>query len=67
MLLSGLVYKYKCGACNVTYYGKTKRHFKVRIFEHFGISHLIWKKLKTDNNANSNPRTPIMSQLLSIL
>ena len=31
-LLSGLVYKYKCGGCNATYYGKTKRHFKVRIF-----------------------------------
>ena len=22
MLLSGLVYKYKCGGCNATYYGK---------------------------------------------
>ena len=29
MLLSGLVCKYKCGGCNATYYGKTKRHFKV--------------------------------------
>ena len=27
ILLSGLVYKYKCGGCNATYYGKTKRHF----------------------------------------
>ena len=27
-LLSGIVYKYKCGSFNVTYYGKTKRHFK---------------------------------------
>ena len=34
MLLSGLVYQYKCGGCNATYYGKTKRHFKVRICEH---------------------------------
>ena len=31
MLLSGPVYKYKRGGCNSTYYGKTKRHFKVRI------------------------------------
>ena len=29
MLLSGLVYKYKCGDCNATYYEKTKRNFKI--------------------------------------
>ena len=40
MLLSGLVYKYKCGSCNATYYGKNKNPFKVRICEQFGISHL---------------------------
>ena len=50
MLLSGLVYQYKCGGCNVTYYGKTKRHFKVPICEHLGISHLTGKKVKIDNN-----------------
>ena len=50
MLLSGLVYQYKCGGCNATYYGKTKRHFKVRICEHLGISHLTDKKVKIDNN-----------------
>ena len=31
MLLSGLIYKYKCGDCSANYYGKTKDHFKVRI------------------------------------
>ena len=50
MLLSGLVYKYKCGGCNATYYGKTKHHFKVWICEHLGISHLTGKKVKIDNN-----------------
>ena len=30
-LLSGIVYKFKCGDCNATYYGKTKGHFKVRM------------------------------------
>ena len=44
MLLSGLVYQYKCAGCNATYYGKTKRHFKVRICEHLGISHLTEKR-----------------------
>ena len=50
MLFLGLVYKYKCGGCNAIYYGKTKRHFKVRICEHLGISHLTEKKVKIDNN-----------------
>ena len=38
ILLSGLVYQYNCGGCNATYHRKTKRHFKVRICEHLGIS-----------------------------
>ena len=50
MLLSGLVYSYKCGACNASYYGTTKHHFKVRICEHLDISHLTGKKVKIDNN-----------------
>ena len=50
MLLWGLVYKYKCGGCNATYYGKTKCYFKIRICEHLGISHLTGKKVKIDNN-----------------
>ena len=37
-LRSGIVYKFQCGSCNVTCYGKTKRHFKVRMWEHLGIS-----------------------------
>ena len=47
---SGLVYKYKWGGCNATYYGKTKRHSETRICEHLGISHLTGKKIKIDNN-----------------
>ena len=50
LLHSGLVYKYKRVGCNVTYYGKTKRHFKVRICEHLGISHLTGERVKIDNN-----------------
>ena len=50
MLLSGLFYKYMCGGCSATYYGKIKRHFKVHFFEHLGISHLSGEKVKIDNN-----------------
>ena len=64
----GLVYKYKCGGCDATYYGKAKRHFQIRICEHLGISHLTGKNVKIDNNkANDDPRTPLMLQLVSIL
>ena len=50
MLLSGIVYQCKCGGCNAIYYGKTKCHFKVRIYEYLGILHLTEKKVKIDNN-----------------
>ena len=42
-LRSGIVYKFQCGSCNATYYGKTKRHLKVRMCEHLGISALTGK------------------------
>ena len=44
LMRSGVVYRCSCNAC---YYGKTKRHFKVRIAEHIGISHLTGKPRKT--------------------
>ena len=40
----------KYGDCNATYYGKTKHHFKCRICEHLGISHLIGKNVRIDHN-----------------
>ena len=44
-------YKFQCGSCNATYYGKTKRHFKVRICEHLGISALPGKRVKGDDDS----------------
>ena len=46
-LRSGLVYKFKCAGCIATYYGKTKRHFKVRACEHLGISPLTGKRVSS--------------------
>ena len=37
-LQSNFVYKFKCGSCTASYYGKTYRHMKVRISEHQGAS-----------------------------
>ena len=50
IILSGLVCKIKCGSCSATCYGKTKRHFKVRICKRLGIPHLTGKKANIDNN-----------------
>ena len=47
----GIVYKFKCGGCNATYYGKTKRHFKVRMCEHLGVSTLTGKRMKGENHS----------------
>ena len=50
-LCSSIVYKFKCGGCNATYYGKTKFHLKVRMFEHVGVSALAGKSVKGDNDS----------------
>ena len=50
-LHSGMVYKFECGGYNVTFYSKTKRHFKVRMCEKLGISALTGKRKKGDKNS----------------
>ena len=45
-LRSNIVYRYTCSNCNVTYYGKTYRHFFTRAAEHMGISNLTGKRVK---------------------
>ena len=45
-LRSGIIYRYRCSNCNVTYYGKTFRHFYTSAAEHMGISNLTEKRLK---------------------
>ena len=45
-LRSGIIYRYRCSSCNVTYYGKTFRHFYTRAAENMGISNLTEKRLK---------------------
>ena len=45
-LQSNFVYKFKCGSCTASYYGKTSRHMKVRISEHQGVSPRTGKRVK---------------------
>ena len=50
-LQSHLVYKFSCGNCNVTYYGKTEHHLNVRSSEHICISHLTGKRVECKPSA----------------
>ena len=45
-LRANVVYKFFCGRCNATYYGKTCCHLSVRVGEHSGVSPLNGKKSK---------------------
>ena len=53
-LRSCIIYKFKCGGYNTAYYGKTKRHVKVRICEHLAVSALTGKKVQGDNDSAIN-------------
>ena len=53
-LQSHIVYKVLFGSCSGTYYGKTKRHLKVRSSEYLGISHLTRRRVECKPSAVSN-------------
>ena len=46
IIRSGIIYRYTCSNCQVTYYGKTFHHLYTRAAEHMGISNLTGKRLK---------------------
>ena len=52
------VYKFTCGRCNATYYGKTCHHCKVRVGEHSGISTL------TNKRSNSKKSTTVKDHMV---
>ena len=60
-LRSKVLYRYTCNGCNSIYYGKTKRHFLVRAYEHLGISVATGKEF-TYNPKNTN-NTSILDHL----
>ena len=43
---SGIVYRYTCTNCKVTYYGKTFCHFFTRVSGHMETSNLTGKRIK---------------------
>ena len=60
VLRSHLIYKFQCGNCNISYVGKTYRHFQVRYSEHLGISKLTNKQLYYRENLATAVRKHII-------
>ena len=46
-LISGVVYKFQCGLCNRSYYGKSIRHLDIRSGEHRCVTS-YWKESQTN-------------------
>ena len=55
-LKSLVLYKFTCSDCNVTYIGKTSRHFQVRFSEHLGISKVTNLPLKYSQKTSTAVR-----------
>ena len=58
-LKSLVLYKFTCSDCNVTYIGKTKRHYQVRYSEHLGISKVTNQPLKYSKKTTTAVREHI--------
>ena len=65
-LRSNVFYKFSCGRCNATYYGKTCRHLSVRVGEHSGISPLTGKNSKSIKSAAVKDRMRSCDHIVSI-
>ena len=55
-LKSLVLYKFTCSDCNITYIGKTSRHYQVRFSEHLGISKVTNKPLKYSKETSTAVR-----------
>ena len=71
-LRSSVVYKYQCGFCSASYIGKSKRQYRVRIFEHLGRSIRTNRQLSTPSFSSIRQHSescdhPINSDSFSII
>ena len=55
-LRSHLIYKFQCSDCNVTYYGETERHLKVRAGKHISTSSLMRKRVNNNKKSSVKDR-----------
>ena len=51
-LVPRVVYKFKCGLCNESYYGDSIIHLNIRSWEHIGVPPLAGEKVKQINNSS---------------
>ena len=64
-LRSHLIYKFQCSNCNITYYGKTECHLKVRAGEHISISPLTRKRVHNNRKSSFKDCCLLSSHLCS--
>ena len=60
-----LCYEFQCSSCNATCYGKTKRHFKVSISEHMGVSARTGKYIKSTKNSAVRDQMLVCNNIVS--
>ena len=60
-----LCYKFQCSSCNATYYGKTKRHFKVHVSEHMGVSARTSRNIKSTKNFAAHDHMLLCNNIVS--
>ena len=64
-MYSLLCYKFQCSSCNGTYYGKTKRHFEVRVSEHMGAYARTGKNIKSTKNSAVRDHMLVCNNIVS--
>ena len=60
-----LCYKFQCSSCNATYYGKTKRHCKVRVSEQMGVSARKGNNIKSTKNSAARDYILVCNNIVS--
>ena len=65
-LCSNVVYKFSCGRCNATCYGKTCRYLGVRVGEHSGVSPLTGKRSKSKKSTEVKDHMLFCDHIVSI-
>ena len=54
VFLKNLLKPTQCSNCNITYYGETERHLKVRAGEHISTSPLTGKRVNNNKNLSGH-------------